>query len=111
MYSKKAKKTALIVVDMLKCLTVEGGYNYYPTAKEMIEDGYDDKIRQMRDHGCLVVWVGSALQHRSGYTATPHEINPELAGRSLAGDRGWIFTPCCSSMALNTAEIPTTLPP
>lgn len=87
MYSKKAKKTALIVVDMLKCLTVEGGYNYYPTAKEMIEDGYDDKIRQMRDHGCLVVWVGSALQHRSGYTATPHEINPELAGRSLAGEQ------------------------
>ena len=40
------KKTALIVVDMLKGLTTEGGYNYYPTAGKMMEEGFSEKIEK-----------------------------------------------------------------
>ena len=89
MYSKKAKKTALIVVDMLKCLTVEGGYNYYPTAKEMIEDGYDDKIRQMRDHGCLVVWAVS-YTHLDVYKRQDHAIHLALKTKCIGGSVEYI---------------------
>lgn len=86
------KKTALIVVDMLKGLTVEGGYNYYPTAGKMMEDGFVEKIKKIREKGGLIIYICSSGRTMTGFTATPHSINPELAGRDLSAipyDESW----------------------
>lgn len=89
---KAERKTALIVVDMLKGLTVEGGYNYYPTAGAMMEDGFVEKVEKMRDKGALIVYVCGSGKTMTGFTATPHAINPELAGRDMSAipyDESW----------------------
>jgi len=89
---KVERKTALVVVDMLKGLTVEGGYNYYPTAKRMMEDGFTDKIEEMRENGCKIIYICGSGKTMTGFTASPHSINPELAGRDLSAvpyDESW----------------------
>ena len=86
------KKTALIVVDMLKGLTTEGGYNYYPTAGKMMEEGFSEKIEKMRERGALIIYICGSGKTRTGFTASPHSINPELAGRDLSAipyDESW----------------------
>jgi nicotinamidase-related amidase len=81
---RKRIKTAFIVVDVLKGLTLEGGNNYYPTATAMLEDDYGNKINAMRDNGALIIYVCGSGNTMTGFTASPHSINPELSGRNLA---------------------------
>lgn len=79
---KVSKKTALLVVDLQKGLTLEGGNNYYPTAGEMM-DRVAQNIDLMRDKGALVVYIWSKTHFSSGLTSGAPAINPDLGGRVL----------------------------
>ncbi len=78
-----SKKTAVIVVDLQKSLTLEGGLNYYPTAGEMMPR-VCEQLEKMRDLGAQLIYVWSKPVNSSGLTATPHSINPELSGRNMS---------------------------
>ena len=80
---KKEKKTTVIVVDVLKGLTLEDGNNYYPTAKVMMEEDFAGKVAEFKKNGCLIIYVCGSGKTMTGFTATPHSINPELGGRNL----------------------------
>lgn len=87
---KPWKKTALIVVDLQKSLTMEGGENYYPTAGEMLPR-VAENINKMRDLGALVVYIWSKTHYSSGLTAAGPMFNAELSGRVLKhGDSTWL---------------------
>lgn len=78
-----SKKTAVLIVDLQKGLTVEGGANYYPTATEMMPR-VCTQLAKMREAGAQLIYVWSKPVHSSGLTAAPHAINPELSGRNLS---------------------------
>lgn len=76
-------KTAVLIVDLQKGLTMEGGINYYPTATEMMPR-VCTQLAKMRELGAQLIYVWSKDVHSAGLTAAPHAINPELSGRNLA---------------------------
>lgn len=78
-----SKKTAVVIVDLQKCLTLEGGINYYPTATEMMPR-VCTQLAKMRELGAQLIYVWSKPVNSSGLTATPHVNNPELSGRNLS---------------------------
>ena len=79
-----SKKTAVLIVDLQKGLTLEGGMNYYPTASEMMPR-VCTQLAKMRELGAQLIYVWSKNVNSAGLTAAPHSINPELSGRNLSG--------------------------
>ena len=76
------KKTALLVVDLQKLLTLPGGDNYYETASEMMPRTAE-RIDQFREHGALIVHIYTKYSTASGVTASAKSVNPEMAGRII----------------------------
>lgn len=79
-----SKKTAVLIIDLQKNLTLKGGINYYPTAAEMMPR-VCAQLEKMRELGAQLIYVWSRNAHSAGLTASPHSINPELSGRNLSG--------------------------
>ena len=79
---KYEKKTALLIIDMQNMATKPGPFTYETTIR-MMEDGFGEKVDEMRENGCLIVHVYSDGDG-NGLTAAPHKINPELTGRNMA---------------------------
>ena len=78
-----SKRTAVLIVDLQKGLTLEGGINFYPTAEEMMPQ-VCAQLKRMRELGAQLVYVWSKNVNSAGLTAAPHAINPELSGRNLS---------------------------
>lgn len=77
-----SKKTAVIAVDLQKCLTTPQGNNYYDTAGEMLSR-VAKNLNEMRELGALIIYVWSKPQLSSGLTSLAPAVNPELQGRVL----------------------------
>lgn len=79
---KVSKKTALLVVDLQKSLTIEGGNNYYATAGEMMSR-VAENINLMREKGVLIIYIWTKTHLSSGLTTAAPAINPDLEGRIM----------------------------
>ena len=80
---KMDTKTAVIAVDLQKCLTTPEGNNYYPTAGEMLPR-VAENLNKMREAGALLIYVWSKTHLSSGLTSLAPAVNPELEGRVLS---------------------------
>lgn len=79
---KMDTRTALIVVDLQKMLTMPDGDNFYETAAEMMPRVVEciDKFREL---GALIVHVYTKYSVSSGVTASAKMVNPEMDGRVI----------------------------
>lgn len=85
-----SKKTAVVVVDLQKSLTREGGSNYYPTATEMMPR-VCTQLAKMRELGAQLIYIWTKAGASSGLTCRAHYYNPELAGRLMPlSDESWM---------------------
>ena len=85
-----SKKTAVLIVDLQKSLTIEGGSNYYPTAAEMMPR-VCTQLAKMREAGAQLVYIWTKASMSSGLTCRPHQYNPELSGRLMPeADSSWM---------------------
>lgn len=85
-----SKKTAVVVVDLQKSLTWEGGSNYYPTATEMMPR-VCTQLAKMREAGAQLIYIWTKAGASSGLTCRAHYYNPELAGRLMPlSDESWM---------------------
>lgn len=79
---KYENKTALLIIDMQRGATVRGGRNFYETNERLFQDGFAEKVDEMRRDGCLIVHVYTSGE-ANGLTSSPHSRNPELTGRNM----------------------------
>lgn len=79
---KIGKRTALLVVDLQKLLTVPGGDNYYETATEMMPRVIE-RIDRFRELGVQIIYIYTKYSATSGVTASAKSVNPEMAGRVI----------------------------